>query len=275
MMKLMLLTADPIFAAEAQGAGVDRIFLDLEILNKAERQSGRNTLLSYNRIEDVAVLRTVLNRSELLVRTNPIHPGLPAEMEQILDGGPDILMLPMVTGKADAERFVQAIGGRARVCLLLETPQALVRLDEILQVPGVDEIYIGLNDMHIGMALTFMFELLSGGIVDFMAQKISARGLPFGFGGMAKIGEGILPAENILGEHYRLGSSSVILSRTFRNEVGPAQTPVALNYEVSRIREQERRVSAWGNEEFARNREFVQEKVAEVLQHIMKTKREN
>ena len=42
----------------------------------------------------------------------------------------------------------------------------------------------------------------------------------FGFGGIARIGEGDLPSDNILGEHVRLGSQSVILSRTFKGVVG-------------------------------------------------------
>ena len=50
-----------------------------------------------------------------------------------------------------------------------------------------------------------------------MANKIKAKNIPFGFGGMAKIG-GDLPAECILAEYYRLRSSSVILSRVFRSE---------------------------------------------------------
>lgn len=39
-----------------------------------------------------------------------------------------------------------------------------------------------------------MFELLSCGIVEYMTDKIKAKNIPFGFGGMAKIG-GDLPAE--------------------------------------------------------------------------------
>lgn len=43
--------------------------------------------------------------------------------------------------------------------------------------------------------------------------------IPFGFGGIARIGEGDLPSDYILGEHVRLGSTSVILSRTFKGMV--------------------------------------------------------
>lgn len=268
MMKLMLITADGQMAREAQDAGVDRMFLDLEYINKIERQMGRNTFISHHKIEDVARMRRILDRAELLVRVNPVNPNLPHEVDQVIAGGADIVMLPMIVDAGDVQQFVAMVGGRARVCLLLETAQVLARLDDVLAVPGVDEVYIGLNDMHIGMKLTFMFELLSGGIVEYMAGKIKARGLPFGFGGMAKIGEGMLPAENILGEHYRLGSDMVILSRTFRNETGDGGNPIHLAAEIAKIRAKERELSGWSPEQFAENRQAVKTFVERVVERM-------
>lgn len=263
-MKLMLLTADVSFAKEAQLAGVDRIFFDLEYINKVERQMGRSTVISANDIEDVAKIRKVIDTMELLVRVNPIHPSTSYEINKVIRDGADVVMLPMVLDAEDAEIFVAAVAGRAKVCLLLETAQALVRLDDILAVPGVDEIYIGLNDLHISMNLKFMFELLSGGIVDYMAEKIKAKGIPFGFGGIAKIGEGMLPADNIIGEHYRLGSSSVILSRTFRNEVGNSEEKIDLNKEIQKIRDRENEISLWTEEQFLENNKYVKQCVNKI-----------
>jgi len=50
-----------------------------------------------------------------------------------------------------------------------------------------------------------------------LSKKIVEKGIPFGFGGIASLGKGMLPAEKIILEHYRLGSSFAILSRTFCN----------------------------------------------------------
>ena len=47
--------------------------------------------------------------------------------------------------------------------------------------------------------------------------KFEDKGIPYGFGGIAQLGQGTLPAENIIAEHYRLGSSMAILSRSFCN----------------------------------------------------------
>ena len=78
-------------------------------------------------------------------------------------------------------------------------------------------IHIGLNDLHLAMDMKFMFQLLANGMVDLLASKIKARGIPFGFGGIANLHGGALPGSYVLKEHYRLGSSMVILGRSFCN----------------------------------------------------------
>ena len=269
MMKLMLLTGDPVFAKKAEACGVDRIFLDLEYINKVDRQKGRNTFITQNTVADVLPLRNALTKAELLVRVNPINPLSKEEIDAVCDAGADLIMLPMVYDAEDVKTFVELVGGRAKTVPMIETAPSMARLNEILEVDGVDELYIGLNDLHIGLNLTFMFEVLSGGLLDYMAETIRAKGMPFGFGGMAKIGEGTLPAERILAEHYRLGSSSVILSRTFRNEVDAEGKPVLnLEHEITKIRQEEAKLATWQREEFADNQAEVKGIVRQIVKSI-------
>ena len=115
------------------------------------------------------------------------------------------------------QTFIGCINGRARTCLLCETPGAVSQIDSILEVPGIDCIHIGLNDMHLGYGMKFMFELLADGTVEMLGDKFKSKGIPYGFGGIASLGLGTLPAENIIAEHYRLGSEMAILSRSFCN----------------------------------------------------------
>lgn len=265
MIKLMLLTANTELILEAGNTGVDRIFLDLEYINKVERQKGRNTFISHNQIADVARIKKIIKDQELLVRVNPINPNSKYEIEKSISDGADILMLPMLLDNDDAKQFIHFVNGKAKVCLLLETAQSLVRLDDILDVAGIDEVFIGLNDLHISMGLTFMFELLSGGIVEYMAQKIKHRNISFGFGGIAKIGEGTLPAECILAEHIYLGSSSVILSRVFRNEGVLSSPKVDIGFEVKRIREKEQEIQKWSEIDFLNNRQRIANCVRKVV----------
>lgn len=267
----MILCDDAESAQNAQEAGVDRVFYDMEYIGKAERQYGRNTVQSDNHIDGIPSVRKVLHNSELLVRTNPIHAYTQMEVEQSIAHGADILMLPMVIDQHDVEEYVNYVKGRAKVCIMIETAPALARLDKILATPGVDEIFVGLNDLHISMGLTFMFELLSGGLVEYVAEKCNKAGMPYGFGGIARIGEGDLPSDNILGEHVRLGSSSVILSRTFKGVVGVDANahPIDLKQEVEKVRNRLNEIEQWTETQHTENRKKVAEGVEKIIQKIL------
>ena len=81
---------------------------------------------------------------------------------------------------------------------MLETAEAAEKLDDYIDVPGIDEIHIGLNDLHLSYGKTFMFELLIDGTVDRLSDTLRKHNMRFGFGGIARIGYGLLPAEKIL-----------------------------------------------------------------------------
>lgn len=269
-MKLMILAADPLSVMDAQRAGVDRIFYDLEWIGKNERQHGRNTVISNNDIENIPAVRKILNKSELLVRTNPIHAYSQAEVDKAIAYGADILMLPMVMDQHDVEQYVRMVNGRAKICIMIETAAAMARLDKILAVPGVDELFIGLNDLHISMGLTFMFELLSDGLVEYIAEKCNKVGMPFGFGGIARIGEGDLPSDYILGEHVRLGSTSVILSRTFKGVVGVDKNAHQINLgdEVEKVRRRLEDIDKWDENLYEENRIRIVQAVDKIVNNI-------
>lgn len=214
-LEFMFITNDPKVAEAAQDCGVKRVWVDLETLGKEERQKGMNTVKSKHQLSDISLLRDVLDTSDLLVRVNPINPGSNAEINEAIERGADMIMLPMFKSKEEVMRFIDMVGGRAKTTLLFETKESYEHQDEILQAGGFDEAHIGLNDMHLSYGLTFMFELLSNGLVESMCKKFKEYNIPYGFGGIAKIGEGLLPAERIIAEHYRLGSTRAILSRSF------------------------------------------------------------
>lgn len=211
----MFITNNPKVASAAQDCGVKRVWVDLETLGKEQRQMGMNTVKSKHSLSDISLLRDVLDSSDLLVRVNPLNLGSKAEIDEVIERGADIIMLPMFKSKEEVMRFIDMVGGRAKTTLLFETKESYELQDEILQAGGFDEAHIGLNDMHLSYGLTFMFELLPNGLVESMCKKFKEYNIPYGFGGIAKIGEGLLPAECIIAEHYRLGSTRAILSRSF------------------------------------------------------------
>ena len=268
MLKLMYITNDPQVAAIAQAAGVDRIFVDLETIGKQERQGGMDTVQSRHSIEDVRALRPVLTSSKLLVRVNPIHPGSQDEIDAVIRTGADVLMLPYFHTAQQVSDFLRFADGRARTMLLFETPASVEHLDEILALDGIDECYIGLNDLHLGYGQKFMFQLLADGTVEQICKKFTAAGKPYGFGGIARGGTGTLPAERIIAEHVRLGSQAVILARSFCNTAlisDPDEISRTFQQEVPKIRQTEQLCAAYSPEEFQTNTETVRQIVQNIV----------
>lgn len=214
---LMYITNKPDIAETAENAGVDRIFIDLETVGKEERQHNMDTVKSFHRISDIGKVRTVLKKAELLVRVNRIYPGSENEINEVIRQGADVAMLPYFKTVDEVKQFLDIIAGRVKTTLLLETPEAVEVLDEILSLDGIDEVHIGINDLHLGYHRKFMFELLADGTVEKICSKLKSSNKKYGFGGIAALGCGALPAERIIREHYRLGSTMAILSRSFCN----------------------------------------------------------
>lgn len=215
MLDLIQITNDPALAGRCDALEGMRLFVDLERLGKAERQTGRNTFISEHTVADVGRIRATVRRSRLMVRVNPLNPGTPLEVEAVLGEGADLLMLPMFHRAAQVREFAEIVGGRVPIVALLETAAAFDTLAEWIDTPGLHEVFVGLNDLHISLGHRFMFEPLAQGLVEQVAQAARIRGLRFGFGGIARLDEGLLPGLDVLAEHLRLGSGAVILSRTF------------------------------------------------------------
>ena len=97
MLDLIQITQDPDFARRCDALDGLRLFVDLEVNGKAERQAGRNTFISTHTLDDVGRVKAALQRAQLMVRVNPLHRGSADEIEAVLAQGADRLMLPMFT----------------------------------------------------------------------------------------------------------------------------------------------------------------------------------
>ena len=274
MLKFMYITNQPNIAMIAEASGVDRIFVDLESLGKKARQGGMDTVQSHHTMQDIRNIRQVLTQAQLFVRCNPIHDpcegycGSEEEIEAIVESGADIMMLPYFKTPEEVRTFLGLVDGRAKTDLLVETPKAVEAIDEILSIPGIDEVHIGLNDLSLGYGKKFMFELMADGTVEMLCEKFRNVGIPYGIGGIASLGRGLLPAEYLIREHYRLGSTAAILSRSFCNANRIADIKVIrriFRSGLRDIREFEQECMHLSAEEFLENKQELDRIVGSIV----------
>ena len=266
MLNLMYITKHPEIARIAEEAGVDWIFVDMEFIGKDCRQGGLDTVQSHHTVEDVANIRAAVTKAKVLVRINPIHdtmddyPSSEEEIEAVIQAGADIVMLPYFKTTEEVHRFIGYVGGRAKTCLLVETPEAADLLDQIVEIDGIDMIHIGLNDMHLALKMKFMFQLLTDGSVDKWTRIIAQKGIMYGFGGLASLNGGTVPGRMILKEHYRLGSQMVIVSRAFCNTDNMTDLDKVrsiFNNGIADIRKMENEMNKLSKEDFKNNHKAV------------------
>lgn len=235
-MKTIMIVSDPDVAAYVAANGVERLFVDLEWMGKAERQPG-DTQKSRSTPGDISLIREAAPEAELMVRINPFFEGTQAEVDDAVARGADVLMLPMFRDVETVARFQKIVAGRAGIMPLVETKAALDVVAGIAAL-GPASLYLGLNDLHLDMGMRFMFQPLAEGYLDAPCAALRAAGTPFGIGGIARLGQGAIPAELVLAEHARLGSDWVILSRGFYERAETVEALEALDFgrEVARLK---------------------------------------
>ena len=153
-LKLMYITNRPDIAQIAESSGVDRIFVDMEYIGKSDRQGGLDSVQNHHTVADVRAMKQAVESAEVLVRVNPIHEASDSysssqqEIDDVIRAGADIVMLPFITDVSQVRDFLRYVGGRAKTMPLIETPQSVEAIDEILALDGIDEIYIAIVCAH-------------------------------------------------------------------------------------------------------------------------------
>jgi len=239
---LTVITRDLHLARRAHAAGVDRIGVDVERLSKLDRQGHvPSARISDHELTDLAALRSGIGRAALFARLNSIHAQSGDEVDAAITAGASVLMLPFFKGPSEVEEFVRLVDGRARVVLLLETIAAVVRLHDVLDVDGISEVMVGLNDLRLSTGVDSPFEAVASDLMTVVARQVLERGCAFGFGGLPRVGDGTLPVppDLVIAQHARLGSTSAWLSRSFFGENPDRLDLVA---EVGRLRD---RIRYW------------------------------
>lgn len=239
--RLTLFTNQPEVASGAGRGGVDRIGLDLERIGKRARQPSGVSWVSDHVEPDLSAVYEVIAPEQRFVRCNPVHDELEGEIDRLIQAGARTIMLPMFRRVADAERFAEAIGGRANAVLLAETKDAAASVTELAHIPGVSEIHVGLNDLHMDLGLGSHFELLTSRYMESLCARLRDTGLPFAFGGIGRALDDSLPvpADLVYAQYPRLGATGALISRVFHGRRG-----VELDW-AEEIRRARQRLDEW------------------------------
>lgn len=264
--RFMFITKDPVLARIIYKQGVERIFIDWEVNGKQERQGHLDTVMSRHSFDDAVAVRQAVPEAELLIRLNPFYEGTANEVEQALKAGADLIMLPMFTEASEVRMLCDMVDGRAGVVPLFETPAAMGCVEELANLKGVHEVYIGLNDLHLALNLNFMFEPLANGMLESAASVCKKAGVRFGFGGVARANEGAVSGMMVLGEHVRLGSDAVIISRTFYRPSENEDVKQVFASEIKMLRECEEKLLARDEVQANADRERFQQAVAGIVE---------
>ena len=220
-MKFLIITNEPEVCKTAVNSGIDYVFVDLEREGKEVRQGHTKSFISSHTLEDVRIIRRHARETKLLVRINPLGRNSTAEIERVIALGADAIMLPMFS-TLDELKFVAAqIAGRVEFWPLVETLSACRSISSagLADLKGVSSLYFGLNDLHLELELRFMFSSLKNEEVCSCLAHCKDLGVSFGFGGISTLDSGRLSGRHVLALHRELGSSSVILSRSFSTAV--------------------------------------------------------
>ena len=215
----ILFSVDPATIRGCCAAGIHGIIVDWENRGKHERQTGFDTQINLQTIEDLrrARLATPANH-RLFCRINGWHANSPREIDEAIDNGADELFLPMVRTPREVEWTLRLIDDRVPLGILIETRDAVECARELANLP-LSRIYVGLNDLSIDYGNDSLFEALHDGTVDTIRERIPAS-MPFGIAGMTmpELGRPV-PARLLACEIARLGATFTFLRRSFLRDI--------------------------------------------------------
>jgi 2-keto-3-deoxy-L-rhamnonate aldolase RhmA len=214
-LRLVAWTAAPDLAAEADAAGIDWVGCDLERHGKAARQAGWGTWLSDHQIEDLSRVAGALTDSLLFARIEPLDAGGVETLEAVLERDTKVVMAPMVEDPELVSRAIAVSAGRARFVALVETARGVDAIAEVAAVEGLDEIWIGPNDLSASLGLENRFEALVCDEIERAAAVTHAAGVDFGIGGFGPVTNAKVPvpAELVFAQLARLGATGSIVAR--------------------------------------------------------------
>lgn len=197
---------------------LDTIFIDLEIIGKEKRQVGTNSLISKHTIEDIKICSSLLNNSFMGVRINPLNQNSKIEIEECIENGAEVLMLPMFNKVEEVDEILRIINNRCQLDLLFETPKSLEKINKF-PFQSIRFSHFGLNDLSIALNKKHMFEMFFTNLLKDSTEYLKKINHKFGIGGVGAIGSKPFSPKMIFTMHKILSSNRCILSRSFLSKI--------------------------------------------------------
>jgi len=244
--ELLLFSTNTEFIRQAVEAGVDGVIVDWENAGKEYRQSGADTQINFDTLEDLVRVRAS-TKALVVCRINGFYSGTPDEVRSAISAGADEILLPMVRSAAEVEKVLKLASGRARVGILIETVEAVELAAQLCLLP-LSRVFIGLNDLAIQRGYRNIFLAIADGTVERVARVCDK---PFGFGGLTLPERGFpIPCRLFIGEMARLGCKFGFLRRSFLSDIKGREMKI----EIPRIRKALDDAASWPLETMAQNR---------------------
>lgn len=238
-MDLYLFTTDAEYAREALDFGIDGLVVDWEHLGKQHRQSGADTEVNHDTVEDLVRLRRSID-APIVVRIHAASDVTEREVEEAIGEGATEILLPMVRRVDDVTRVLERIDGRCGLGILIETTDAVRIATDLCALP-LARVYVGLNDLSIDRGIANIFTSLADGTVEAVRGACER---PFGFAGLTHPDRGApVPCRLLISEMARLACTFSFLRRSFRRDVqslGMTAVVRALREEIVVARERSR-----------------------------------
>ena len=198
--------------------------IDLEVEGKLERQRGRNAFISSHTHNDAIEISHCRDPdSDLIVRINPFSQKTRSELNSLVQLNISYVMLPMIQSLEQVSQVVnimKELHVPFKLLPLIEHIDGFNALASILDKHRhIKKVFFGLNDLSLSLNLPFVFQCIAENYIERGAQVCKEKGVDFGFGGVGMMdSEDVVAPELIVSEHARIGSSSTILSRSFRDK---------------------------------------------------------
>lgn len=213
---LLLFECDSAKVAAALDAGIRHFIVDWEWREKYDRQVSADTEINCQTVADLATVARTPG-AQVWCRINRFGAWTRHEVDQAIDAGAQLLLLPMVETATQVGEFLDYVGGRCQAGILVETRAGFRDAKKLACFP-LDAVYVGLNDLMISLGRKTIFDALAEGIVDSIRDCFDTP--LFGFGGVTVVDGGApLPCRVFLQEMARLRCNLSFLRRSFKRDM--------------------------------------------------------